>query len=86
MRYFLRMKRVSVGEVQHNFGRILREIDAGEEIQVVRRKQVVARIVPDCDASEPSYPSFVSRAKAIFGEVRGVSASDLIRQDRDERS
>ncbi len=43
------MKQVSVGEVQHNFSRILRDVDAGEEIPVVRRKQVVARIIPDCD-------------------------------------
>ena len=61
-------------------------MDAGEEIPVVRRKQVVARIIPDCDTPEPNYPPFVSRAKAIFGEVRGVPVSELIRQDRDERS
>lgn len=61
-------------------------MDAGEEIPVVRRKQVVARIIPDCDTPEPNYPRFVSRAKAISGEVRGVPVSELIRQDRDERS
>lgn len=79
------MKRVTVGEVQHNFGRILRDVDAGEEVQIVRRKQVVARIVPDCDSPDPNYPPFVSRAKEIFGEVKGKPLSEVIQQDRDER-
>lgn len=79
------MKRVTVGEVQHNFGRILRDIDAGEEIQIVRRKQVVARIVPDRDTPEPQYPPFVSRAKEIFGEGKGEPLSEVIHQDRGER-
>ncbi|TVR90854.1 MAG: hypothetical protein EA428_07165 [Spirochaetaceae bacterium] len=44
-----------------------------------------ARIVPDRDSPEPSYPQFVSRAKAILGEVKGVPVSDLIQEDRGER-
>lgn len=79
------MKKVTVGEVQHNFGRILRDVDAGEEVQIVRRKQVVARIVPDCDKPEPNYPPFIARAKEIFGEAEGVPLSQLIEQDRGER-
>jgi antitoxin (DNA-binding transcriptional repressor) of toxin-antitoxin stability system len=79
------MKRVSVGDVQHNFSRILRDVDAGEEVQIVRRKHVVARIVPDSDTPEPRFPEFVSRAREIFGEGNGVPVSDLILGDRDER-
>lgn len=80
------MKRVAVGEVQHNFARILRDVDAGEEIQIVRRKQVVARIVPDSATHTPIYPPFVARAREIFGEGSGAPVSDLIQKDRNERT
>lgn len=40
------MKTVTVREAQHNLARVLRRVEQGEEIEVVRRKQPVARIVP----------------------------------------
>ena len=40
------MKTVTVREAQHNLAEVLRRVERGEEIEVVRRKQPVARIVP----------------------------------------
>jgi antitoxin (DNA-binding transcriptional repressor) of toxin-antitoxin stability system len=40
------MKTVTVREVQTNFPELLRVVEAGEEVKVVRRKKTVARIVP----------------------------------------
>lgn len=40
------MKTISVREAQHNLASVLRRVEQGEEIEVVRRKQPVARIVP----------------------------------------
>ena len=38
------MKTVTVGEIQKNFARILKEIKAGEEIAVTKRGVPVAKI------------------------------------------
>ena len=40
------MKTITVREAQHNLASVLRRVEQGEEIEVVRRKQPVARIVP----------------------------------------
>src|SRR5262245_25484150 len=40
------MKTVSVEEVENNFSALLRMVDRGEELNVVRRRKQVARIVP----------------------------------------
>ena len=71
--------------MQHNFSRILQDVDAGEEVQILRRKQVVARIVPDSDTPERRFPEFVSRAREIFGEGNGMPAGDIVLADREER-
>lgn len=40
------MKIITVREAQHNLASVLRRVEQGEEIEVVRRKKPVARIVP----------------------------------------
>ena len=79
------MKRVTVGDVQHNFSKILRAVSLGEHVQVLRRKQVVARIVPDSDNAAAEYPDFVSRARKLFVDSSGSSPSQIIDEDREER-
>jgi len=43
---FAGMKTVTVEEVESNFPALLRIVQGGEELNVVRRKKSVARIVP----------------------------------------
>jgi antitoxin (DNA-binding transcriptional repressor) of toxin-antitoxin stability system len=33
-------------ETQHNLSKVLREAEAGQEVQITRRKKVVARLLP----------------------------------------
>ncbi|PTY01226.1 type II toxin-antitoxin system prevent-host-death family antitoxin [Opitutus sp. ER46] len=40
------MKTASVRELRNNYAEILRWVGAGEEVQVTRRGQIVARVVP----------------------------------------
>ncbi|TVQ37627.1 MAG: type II toxin-antitoxin system prevent-host-death family antitoxin [Spirochaetaceae bacterium] len=79
------MKRVSVGDVQHNFSDVLRAVSAGEEVQIVKRKRVVARIVPDSDSRVREFPDFVSRSRSVFGAPTGTPPSALVEEDRYER-
>lgn len=79
------MKTATVREVQHNLSKILSWVESGEEVRVVRRKQVVARLVPPEPRALPS-PDFEARARAIWGDApRGAQLSDLVSESRGER-
>lgn len=46
------MKSITIRDVQHNLAKVLQDVEAGEEIEILRRKTPVARIVPIPAASE----------------------------------
>ncbi len=79
------MKSVSVREVQHQFSKVLSWIERGEEVQVYRRKQLVAKLVPPNPIATES-PDFVGRARRIWRKrPRGKSLSQLVSEARGTR-
>jgi len=40
------MRTATIREVQHKLARIIREVESGEEFQILRRKLPVARLLP----------------------------------------
>lgn len=40
------MKSATIREVQHNLTKVLREVEAGKTVEIIRRKQPVARLIP----------------------------------------
>jgi prevent-host-death family protein len=54
---------VSVHEAKTHLSRLLREIEAGREVEITRRNRVVARIVP------PAPPAQGRRIGALKGKV-----------------
>ena len=57
------MTTVSVHEAKTHLSRLLREIEAGHEVEITRRNRVVARIVPP----EPPKPG--RRIGALKGKI-----------------
>lgn len=55
------MTSVSVHEAKTHLSRLIREIEAGREVQITRRNKVVARIVP------PEQPA----KKPLLGAFKG---------------
>jgi antitoxin (DNA-binding transcriptional repressor) of toxin-antitoxin stability system len=81
----LYMKTATVREVQHHFKRLLSRVQQGEEVQVLYRKKLVARLVPPNPVAPIVSPNFLERAKRIWGESpSGLALSDLIARDREE--
>ena len=79
------MKSASVREVQHRLSEVLRWVARGEEVQVYRRKQLVAKLVPPGPIATES-PDFVGRARRVWGErPRGKSLSQLASEARGKR-
>jgi len=76
------MKTVTVREAQHNLARILRDVEAGETVEIVRRKVRVARLSP---ISEPSqdrvdWGDHHERLETVWGAAR-IEAVDTTLHD-----
>ena len=73
-------------EVQHNFSRVLREVAAGHDVGITRRKKLVARLIPPAEEPVVEWPDFVSRARAVWGDGwRGTPSDALVDESRGER-
>lgn len=80
------MRRATVREAQHNLPKILRAVNAGEEIEITRRNQVVARLIPAAARPARGLPDFVARARAIWGTGSARKpTSALVLESRAER-
>ena len=78
------MKSVSVRDLRYDFPKVERLLREGKDVQVTKRKRVIARLVPEPIKAQPPLPDFLGRMKKIFGnKVLKVSGAELIAQDRD---
>jgi antitoxin (DNA-binding transcriptional repressor) of toxin-antitoxin stability system len=78
------MKTASVRDLRYDFAKVEGLLSEGEEIQITKRRQVIARLVPEQAARRSELPDFRARKREIFGDdVLEVSGAELIRQDRD---
>lgn len=79
------MKTATIREVQHNLSEVLSWVERGEEVRVLRRRKVVARLLPP-EPEKAAHPDFLARAKAVWGEKpRGAKLSEIAREARGER-
>ncbi len=77
------MKKASVRDLRYKFTKIERLLHQGEEIQITKRKQVIARLVPENGQTVSPMPDFGGRLRAIFGDAMlEVSGAELIARDR----
>jgi antitoxin (DNA-binding transcriptional repressor) of toxin-antitoxin stability system len=80
------MKQYSIMETQHNLSKVLREVEAGHEVQITRRKKVVARLLPPLDAEAVEFPDFAGRARRVWGKTwQGASSDELLEESRSDK-
>ena len=65
------MKTATVGEIQNNFSKILKQIKAGEEIAVTRRGKPVAKIIAIGPKEDIDWPDFYGEAVGLKGKPVG---------------
>ena len=77
------MKKASIRDLRYQFRKIERLLHQGEEIQITKRRRVIARLVPEStDAAKPA-PDFLARLRSIYGnKLLAVTGADLISSDR----
>jgi antitoxin (DNA-binding transcriptional repressor) of toxin-antitoxin stability system len=78
------MTKASVRDFRYEFKKIERLLLQGEEIQITKRRRVIARLLPEGAEGAKKMPDFEARMRSIFGDkVLAVSGADLISADRD---
>ena len=78
------MKKATVRDLRYNFRRVEDLLNEGEEIQITKRKRVVARLLPAEVKMPPRQPDFLKRLKDLYGKRRlKVSGAELVSSERD---
>ena len=77
------MKTASIRDLRYEFTKIERLLRRGEEVQITKRRRVIARLVPENEQPPAKLPDFRGRLRAIYGDkVLAVSGADLVSEDR----
>ncbi len=77
------MRKASVRDLRYNFKKIERLLHEGEEIQITKRRRVIARLIPESVRGVTQMPDFLARLRSIYGEKSlQVSGAELMAQDR----
>jgi antitoxin (DNA-binding transcriptional repressor) of toxin-antitoxin stability system len=80
------MKKASVRDLRYHFSVVENLLREGHEIQITKRKRVIARLLPPEPIVPVQMPDFLGRMKKIFGKKRlKVSGAELIALDREDR-
>jgi len=80
------MKRASVRDLRYRFSVVEDLLREGHEVQITKRKRVIARLLPPEPIVQVEMPDFLGRMKKIFGKKRmKVSGADLIALGREDR-
>ena len=75
------MRTATVGEIQKNFAKVLRDIKNGEELTITKRGKPVAKITGLGPKSEIEWPDFYDEAV----ELKGKTTSDVVIESREDR-
>ncbi len=77
------MTKASVRDLRYRFSMVERLLERGEKIEITKRKQVIARLLP-VRRAVGHCPDFLARLRHIYGDrMLGVSGAQLLAQERD---
>jgi antitoxin (DNA-binding transcriptional repressor) of toxin-antitoxin stability system len=80
------MKQATLRDLRYHFDRIATLLQDGEEIQITKRKRVVARLLPPPIPVAAPRPDFAARLKQMWGDkVMEVTGAELLAQERSSR-
>ena len=78
------VRKATVRDLRYHFPEIENLLQEGEEIQITKRKRVIARLVPERPPAPAALPDFMAMLKEIYGNKKlKVTGAELIRADRD---
>jgi antitoxin (DNA-binding transcriptional repressor) of toxin-antitoxin stability system len=78
------MRKAGVRDLRYRFAEIEDLLRTGEEIQITKRRRVIARLVPVEDSNPPAAPDFLARLKHTYGKkLLKISGAELLARERD---
>ncbi len=78
------MKRASVRDLRYSFKEVEAQLAEGEEIEIVKRNKVIAKLVPIAPPAPRQLPDFLGRMRKIHGDViLHPSNAELLAGERD---
>jgi antitoxin (DNA-binding transcriptional repressor) of toxin-antitoxin stability system len=78
------MKRATVRDLRYAFKEVEARLAEGEEIEIVKRNKVIAKLVPVAPASPVEKPDFLARMKKNWGDkLLEPTNAELLAQERD---
>ena len=79
------MRTATVSDLRYRFGKVEKLLRQGKEIQITKRNQVIARLIPAPEKSI-EIQDFMARLKRTFGNRKmKVAGAELIAKDRENR-
>jgi antitoxin (DNA-binding transcriptional repressor) of toxin-antitoxin stability system len=77
------MKKASVRDLRYRFTEVEELLREGEEIQITKRKRVIARLVPAKSPVPLRRPDFLARLRGIYrGKKMKVTGAELVLSER----
>jgi antitoxin (DNA-binding transcriptional repressor) of toxin-antitoxin stability system len=78
------MRKANVRDLRYRFPEVEAMLREGEEIQITKRKRVIAWLVPNHAGPPVRRPDFLGRLKKIYGsKTLKVAGSDLLARERE---
>jgi len=78
------VRKATVRDLRYRFPEIENLLQEGEEVQITKRKRVIARLVPERPPAPVALPDFMAMLNEIYGKKKlKVTGAELIRADRD---
>ena len=78
------MKTATVRDLRYRFREVENLLREGEEIQITKRRRVIARLVPHKPPVAARCPDFLARLKKLYrGRRMKVTGAELVAEERD---
>jgi antitoxin (DNA-binding transcriptional repressor) of toxin-antitoxin stability system len=77
------MKTFNVRDLRYRFSEVEAALRAGSEIEISKRRRVIARLSPVRPSRRAARPDFLARLKTIYGrKLLKVSGAELLAEER----
>ena len=77
------MRKATVRDLRYRFSVVEDLLGEGQEVQITKRKRIIARLLPVRPAMSPRRPDFLARLKKLYrGKPLKVTAAELLSAER----
>ncbi len=77
------MNKANVRDLRYRFSKVEAALQAGEEIQITKRRRVIARLLPVRPPRRKAMPDFLARLKKLYGnKLLKISGAGLLAEER----